>query len=180
MTGSTLGMADIDEDFLQRLIDRHSNGAMWHAPITSFLQVKDESLVEIDLEEEASRLAKAFGSARQLIFRPLTDPTSRKRLGGCFAWRNQPTPMFSEEVDVRLIKMFLHLVESETAQVDASHVVKQKETFVSSVSHELSMPVRLSYINWLILQGRLCTEFLVPCKFSRSLNLTQCRNHSRR
>lgn len=143
IAASTLGMPAVDEGFLQRILDRHPNGAMWYILSPSVLQVKNENLVETDSEEEASRLATAFKSARQLIVRPLTDPTSRKRLGACFAWRNRPTPIFTESVDVRSMKMFLHVIESETARVDAWSVAKQKETFVSSVSHELSMLIHL-------------------------------------
>ena len=84
MSESTLGLTDIDEGFLQRLMDRHPTGAEWHPSNSRFMQVKDETLVEIDLEEEDRRLTSAFKNVRQLIFEPLTDPASLKRLGACF------------------------------------------------------------------------------------------------
>ena len=135
---STDGLTEVDEDFLQRLMDRHPNGAVWHLSDESFMQVKDETLVEIDLKEEARRLAAAFKNVRQLVFKPLTDPTSLKRLGACFAWRTSSIPLFTDAVDLGSLKVFLHVVESEIARYDASFLAKQKETFVSSVSHELS------------------------------------------
>lgn len=135
---STLGLTDIDEGFLQRLMDRHPTGAVWHSSNFRFMQVKDETLVEIDLEEEDRRLTSTFKNVRQLIFKPLTDPTSLKRLGACFAWRTKSIPIFTDAVDLGSLKAFMHVVESEVARYDASHVAKQKETFVSSVSHELS------------------------------------------
>ena len=136
---STVGLTDVDEGFLQRLMDRHPNGAVWHLSDESFMQVKDETLVEIDLKEEARRLAAAFKNVRQLVFKPLTDPTSLKRLGACFAWRTSSIPLFTDAVDLGSLKVFLHVVESEIARYDASLLAKQKETFVSSVSHELSL-----------------------------------------
>lgn len=135
---STLGLTGIDEGFLQRLMDRHPTGAVWYSSNSSFMQVKDETLVEIDLEEENRRLTSTFKNVRQLIFKPLTDPTSLKRLGACFAWRTKSIPVFTDAVDLGSLKAFTPVVESEIARYDASHVAKQKETFVSSVSHELS------------------------------------------
>lgn len=136
---STVGLPDIDEGFLQRLMDRHSKGAVWHTSDGRFMQVKDETLVDIDLEEEALRLAATFKGVKQLVFKPLTDPTSLKRLGACFAWRIGSIPLFTDAVDLGSMKAFLHVVESEVARYDASSLAKQKETFVSSVSHELSL-----------------------------------------
>jgi hypothetical protein len=136
---STLGLPNLDEGFLQRLMDRHPGGAVWQLTNSSFMQVQNETLVEVDLKEEERRLTATFKDIRQLIFKPLTDPTSLKRLGACFAWRMKPIPVFTDVVDLSSMKSFIHVVESELARHDASHVAKQKETFVSSVSHELSM-----------------------------------------
>jgi hypothetical protein len=139
LSESTIGLSDIDEGFLQRLIDRHPKGAVWYSSGGSFMQVKDETLVEVDLKEEACRLAATFKDVRQLVFKPLTDPTSLKRLGACFVWRIGSIPLLSDDVDLGSLNVFLHLIESEIARYDASSLAKQKETFVSSVSHELSL-----------------------------------------
>ncbi|KAJ4339160.1 hypothetical protein N0V95_007845 [Ascochyta clinopodiicola] len=116
VSGSTVGLPDIDEGFLQRLMDRHPTGAVWHYSSPEFMQVKDETL-------------------------PLTDPTSLKRLGACFAWRTKSVPLFTDVVDLKSLKAFLHVVESEIARYDAALAAKQKESFVSSVSHELRTPL---------------------------------------
>ncbi|KAF2997074.1 hypothetical protein E8E13_002486 [Curvularia kusanoi] len=126
---------------LTRLMDRHPDGAIWYATTAGFMQVKDETLIEIDLEEEARKLASVFGSVKQLVFKPLTDRTSRKRLGACIAWRTQSTPVFTDSVDLRSMNAFMHVIECELARFDASHVAKQKTTFVSNVSHELRTPL---------------------------------------
>lgn len=135
---STVGLPDINEGFLQRLMDRHPNGMVWHFFNSCFMQVRDETLVETDSKEEAHRLASTFRNVKQLIFKPLTDPTSLKRLGACFVYRTRSVPPFTDAVDLGSLKAFLHVVEAEIARYDASLLAKQKETFVSSVSHELS------------------------------------------
>lgn len=135
---STIGLPDIDEGFLQILMDRHPHGAVWHSSKSGFMQVKNETLVEITWQEEVRRLTSTFDNIKQLVFKPLTDPTSLKRLGACFAWRIKSIPHFTDAADLGTLKAFLHVVESEIARYDASLLAKQKDTFVSSVSHELS------------------------------------------
>lgn len=149
VTNSTLGLTNIDERFLQRMIDRHPNGVVWHSLKSNFKQVKEETLVEIDLEEESRRLASAFGNVRQVMFKPLTDPTSRKRLGACIVWRREAMPVFTDAVDLRSVQAFMQIVESEISRCDATHVAKQKETFVASVSHELRMSFHVLEAYWL-------------------------------
>jgi hypothetical protein len=148
---STVGLPEIDEGFLQRLMDRHPKGAVWYLSKSGLMQVKDETLVEVDLPKEASRLTSAFKQVRQLMFKPLTDSTSLKRLGACFVWRMKSVPLFTDAVDLELLNAFLHVVESEIARYDAASVSKQQETFVSSVSHELSLSLHST-----------CTMLLMP------------------
>ena len=174
---STVGLPEIDEGFLQRMMDRHPKGAVWHTSNERFMQVKDETLVDIDLKEEALRLATTFKGVRQLVFKPLTDPTSLKRIGACFAWRTSPIPLFTDAVDLGSLKAFLHVVESEVARYDASSLAKQKETFVSSVSHELSLYPSLLMTQLLkVLQEPLFTASSVRFSFWTNLDLIQCRN----
>lgn len=164
LTESTLGLGRIDESFLQRLMDRHPLGGMWYfdsSAQTSFI-VKDDSLFENDLPEETDRLVATFPGVRQLIFQPLTDPTSSKRLAGCFMWSNEDLPVFTAILDRLCLNGFLHVVESEISRLDARAAVKQQEAFVSSVSHELSKSKRpLSYFHALMIQELHCMVFWV-------------------
>jgi hypothetical protein len=174
---STLGLPDIDEGFLQRLMDRHPLGAVWHSSKLGFMQVKNETLVETDLQEEVRRLTSTFENIKQLVFKPLTDPTSLKRLGACFVWRTKSVPLFTDATDLGSLKAFLHVVESEIARYDASLLAKQKETFVSSVSHELSsFPYILRCQLLTAVQEHLFTESLVQFNFSTTLDLIQCKS----
>ena len=173
---STLGLPDIDEEFLQRLMDRHPEGAVWYSSTSRFMQVRGETLVEIDLEEEARRLASTFKNVRQLVFKPLTDPTSLKRLGACLAWRTNSVPVFTDAFDLGPLNAFIHVVESEIARHDASYAAKQKETFVSSVSHELSTFLYVLQSQLLtVVQEPLSMGSSVQSSFSMSLDLIQCK-----
>jgi hypothetical protein len=80
----------------------------------------------------------SFPGIKQLIFRPLTDPVSLKHLAGCFIWSMQPWPILTDSVDLFALKGFLHIVQAEISRTDTIAATKQKETFVSSMSHELS------------------------------------------
>lgn len=139
VSDSTVGLPTIDEGFLQRMMDRHPKGAVWYSSDSRFLQVKSETLEEVDLQEEAHRIGSGFTKVKQLLFMPLTEPNSLKRLGACFAWRMRSIPLFTDAIDLGSLKAFLHVVESEVARHDAALVLKQKESFVASVSHELSL-----------------------------------------
>lgn len=147
---STLGMVDVNEVCLQRLMDRHPKGDVWyfHNDTDTIYSVKDDTLSKPDSERETRRLFSSFPGIKQLIFRPLTDPVSLKRLSGCFIWSMKTWPILTDSVDLFALKGFLHLVQAEISRIDTVAATKQKETFVSSISHELS---RFSYVDarWL-------------------------------
>jgi hypothetical protein len=137
---SILGMAKVNEGDLQRLMDRYPEGNVWYSPddTNTLYSVKDDTLFENDSQEEMQRLHLSFPGIKQLIFRPLTDPVSLKHLAGCFIWSMQPWPILTDSVDLFALKGFLHIVQAEISRTDTIAATKQKETFVSSMSHELS------------------------------------------
>jgi hypothetical protein len=132
------GLSRIDEGFLERLMDRHPTGAVWYFANTCILQVKEGTLIEADPQEEMERLRFTFPDTKQLMYVPLNNPTSAKRLCACFVWRSQAIPVFTGAADLGSLKVFSRVVEAEVERYDTSAAAKQKETFVSSVSHELS------------------------------------------
>jgi hypothetical protein len=135
---SIMGLCDIDEETFERIVRSYPDGAVWYITDTTFTQVRDGIPFEMDNHEDCDKLRSAFPSARQLLFKPVADPTSTKLLGACFVWKNQTSPLFSEASDLASLTAFLHEVESEIARYDATNMVHQRETFVTSVSHELS------------------------------------------
>ncbi|KAL5373440.1 hypothetical protein PMIN02_012435 [Paraphaeosphaeria minitans] len=140
---STLGMVDIDEGYLQRLMDRHPEGNVWYFPaeITTSYLVKDDTLCKNDSQEETRRLSSSFPGIKQLIFQPLIDSVSLKRLAGCFIWSMQTWPILTDSVELFALKGFLYIVQAEVSRIDTVTAMKQKETFVSSISHELRTPL---------------------------------------
>ena len=141
---TTLGLAKLDEGHLQLLMDSYPNGNVWYfhdTPHICYL-LRNDTLVEDEPLEETRRLISNFPGVRQMIFQPLTDPVSLKRLAGCLAWSTRTLPVLSDTTDLPSLRGFLHVLESEISRIDASAAVKQKEAFISSISHELSTPSR--------------------------------------
>lgn len=133
----------IDERFLRRFLAKYPTGKVWYfdedgAPYTFS---DGETLVSDDPSGEAKQLSAVFPGIRQLIFAPLTDPVTLKRLAGCYAWTTRVHPVFTEAADLGPFKSFLHSVEAEVSRIDTVAAIKQQESFVSSVSHELRTPL---------------------------------------
>ncbi|KAL1615927.1 hypothetical protein SLS54_008761 [Diplodia seriata] len=133
----------LDERFLRKFLARYPSGKVWYfdedgAPYTFS---DGETLVPDDPRGEANQFAAAFRGIRQLIFAPLTDPVTLKRLAGCYAWTNRVHPVFTPTADLGAFKGFLHSVEAEVSRIDTVAAIKQQESFVSSVSHELRTPL---------------------------------------
>jgi hypothetical protein len=158
--------SEINEGFLSRLMGCHPTGAMWYFTDTSMMQVREGALVESQLSDEDERkLRSTFPNIRQLIFTTLHDHTTGKRLSACFLWRNRTNPLFSETADLSALELFTHVIESEIGRHDTAAAAKQKDTFVSSVSHELSMSSIDSIDLLLTLQGPHFTVSWVRCSF---------------
>ena len=135
---SIAGLPDIEEESFERMARSYPDGVVWYITDTAFMQVRDGIPSEIYNQEDGGKVRSAFPLAKQMLFRPITDPISTKLLGACFVWKNHSSPLFSEESDLASLTGFLHEVESEVARYDTTNMVRQRETFVASVSHELS------------------------------------------
>jgi hypothetical protein len=169
----------IDEGFLLRMMDLHPTSAMWYFTDTSVMKVKDGTLSESQLQhEDEEKLRSTFPNIRQLIFMTLHDHTSGKRLSACFLWRNRAFPVFSGTADLGSLELFLHLVESEIGRQDTAAAAKQKDTFVSSVSHELSMSILDPNDRVITSQGLHSTASWVLCNFLRNQAWILCRSRS--
>jgi hypothetical protein len=144
---NTVGLAALSEGDLQVLMDRYFSGSVWyfHDPGGVSYQIRNGTLVE-DSSEETQRLVRSLPVVRQILFQPLRDPVTLKRLAGCFAWSTRKFPVLTDTMHVPALRGFLHVVESEISRLDAAMAVKQKEAFVSSVSHELSKLLLFSKI----------------------------------
>lgn len=142
---TTLGLKHLHESLLQRLLAKFPDGKVWFFDDDSgkpYTFSDDDRLVVADDDDgNVIKLAASFPGVRQILFAPLTDPTSLKRLAGCVAWTSRMRPIFTQSADLPLFRTFLSSAESEISRVDAIAAVKQQEAFVSSVSHELRTPL---------------------------------------
>ncbi|PVH95005.1 hypothetical protein DM02DRAFT_660550 [Periconia macrospinosa] len=127
---------------LPLMMDKYPKGVVWYIDDTTgkCFTVKDD-LLEEDDSQESHNLISIFPGVLQLIFQPLTDPVSLKRMASCFVWSKQPYPVYSDTIELPALRGFLHTIEAEVSRNDAAAAAKQKELFVSSVSHELRTPL---------------------------------------
>jgi hypothetical protein len=142
LSGTTKAIKEIDEKYLQDFLQRHDGGKVWYFDKSGqcFNLRKDELIQETN-EDDVNRLKSAFPGVLQLIFCPLVNPVSLKRLAGFFAWTTREAPVFTDLVDLNHIKNFCYMVEAEVSRIDNIAATKQQESFVASVSHELRTPL---------------------------------------
>ncbi len=141
---TTMGFDKLDEGHLQLLMDSYPDGSVWYVHDTTHIcyLLKNDTLIEDKSPEQTRHIISSFPGVRHIIFQPLTDPVSLKRLAGCLAWSTRALPALSDTTDLPSLRGFLHVLESEISRIDASVASKQKEAFISSISHELSTPSR--------------------------------------
>jgi hypothetical protein len=155
LSKTTLGLAKLDEGHLQLLMNSYPDGIVWYFHDTMGIRypLRNDTMVEDESPGETQYLSSTFPGVRQIIFQPLTDPVTLKRLAGCLVWSTRTFPIFTDTADLPSLRIFCHMLESEISRIDASAAAKQKEAFVSSVSHELStssLPLQLHLTSHLI------------------------------
>ena len=138
LSPNTLGLSIVDEGFLQDLMERYQQGRVWYFEDGPYYS--DMGAISPDDSGDTQRLMQAFPGVRQLLFIPLKDPVDIKRLAGCFVWTTRVRPLLTDE-DLPAMHAFAHIVEAEISRIDTIATVKQKESFMASVSHELRSPV---------------------------------------
>jgi len=138
LTESTLGLSSVDEGFLQYLMEKHPQGKIWYLDNGSYCCEGDA--ISSDDRDDIQRLTQTFHGIRQLLFGPLKDPVDIKRLAGCFVWSTRIRPMLTN-ADLPSLDTFAHIVEAEISRIDTMTALKQKESFMASVSHELRSPL---------------------------------------
>jgi hypothetical protein len=116
LSRTTKGLFALDEGFLQIFMEQHADGRVWYLEDNKGLVFYFENDVLIDSGPDGSQVFTAFPGAKQIIFAPLTDVTTMKRLAGCFAWTTRPFPVLSDVVDLVPYKVFLHSVEAEISR----------------------------------------------------------------
>lgn len=143
LTRTTLGMYAFDSALLQLLMKRHPHGVIWYfdEEARPYRVESDRIVPDDDTTGDAKKLLATFPDVRQIIFSPLTDPVSQKRLAGCIGWTSQVLPVLTDGDDLQPFKAFLHTVEAEISRIEIGAAIQQRDSFVSSVSHELRSPL---------------------------------------
>jgi hypothetical protein len=116
LSKTTKGLFALDEGFLQIFMERHADGKVWYFEDDKRSAFYFENDILVNDGLDAGQLATAFPKAKQIIFAPLTDLITMKRLAGCFAWTTQSFPVLSDIVDLVPYKAFLHSVEAEISR----------------------------------------------------------------
>lgn len=142
LSDTVLGLDHVGQGFLQHMMERYSEGQPWYIDESDAVYHCQNDTVRLDEDGhgDTATVLRAFGGIRQLLFIPLADPVDSKRLAACFVWTSSHFPIFTA-ADLSPIRTFLHIVESEISKIDTISALKQKDSFVSSISHELRSPL---------------------------------------
>ncbi|KAI9682727.1 MAG: hypothetical protein M1829_006714 [Trizodia sp. TS-e1964] len=155
LNDSTPKSSSIPERLLRKLLKRYPSGKIWafHPDRSSadttiedfekgLSESKNESLDPEQRAGEDEQLLKAFPKARQVLFVPLLDPTvSQRWLAGFFAWSTREYPALSRDTDLSFTRAFANNIIAEISRISIAAADEQKNSFISSISHELRSPL---------------------------------------
>jgi signal transduction histidine kinase/CheY-like chemotaxis protein len=141
--------ANLDKVFLHQLVLRYPQGRLWSFNRDGSLSTSDDEQSTRTPRKhknklrasETSKLNIYFPDACQIMFVPLWNATTLRWFAGCFCWTPQPTRVFSRAVDLSSIFGFASSIMIEHSRVESVIANRQKEDFISSISHELRSPL---------------------------------------
>lgn len=172
-TGGESGFAtrrlDFAETYLQHLVRRHPHGHVFNfgesgglvssGDADSMSSGSDQAAAKLrDKRGYGRRLRLVMADARTIAFYPLRDDASGRWRSGLFVWSTSPFRVFDEQEDLTYLSAFGHSLMAELSRVETLAADRAKETFISSISHELRSPLHG------ILAG---AEFLQDTKLSQ-------------
>lgn len=92
-------------------------------------------------EAEAREILRFLPSARCVAFFPLWDSHKERWFAGSFVWATDPTRVLDPDEDLTYLASFGNSIMAEVSRLSALMSSQLKDSFVSSISHELRSPL---------------------------------------
>ncbi|PSN69984.1 hypothetical protein BS50DRAFT_618935 [Corynespora cassiicola Philippines] len=89
----------------------------------------------------AEAIHVALPGSRSVAFVPFWDFERSRWFAGCLCWSNRADRILSRQHDLPIFKVFSHSIMYELGQLDSKAASQAKQTFLSSISHELRSPL---------------------------------------
>jgi len=149
----------ITERFLRSLMQRYPKGKTWTFDANG-QESSDEFLADMASVpdsgiatsgtisrtlKEAPKLQRLFNlGLRTLCFAPMWDPVRERWYAAALTWSKSPRHGFSRTNELSYLNAFCDVTMAEILRIEARQEAKSKAALMSSVSHELRSPLRLS------------------------------------
>ena len=92
-------------------------------------------------EAEVKEISKLLPGARSVAFFPLWDSHKERWFSGSVVWTKNPTRILDPVEDLTYLASFGNSIMAEVARLEALMNSRLKDSFVSSISHELRSPL---------------------------------------
>lgn len=149
----------ITERFLRSLMHRYPKGKTWTFDangresseefLADMASVPDSGMATSGTIartlREAPKLQRLFNlGLRTLCFAPMWDPVRERWYAAALTWSKSPRHGFSRTNELSYLNAFCDVTMAEILRIEARQEAKSKAALMSSVSHELRSPLRLS------------------------------------
>jgi hypothetical protein len=150
--GFANGRLNFPKTYLEHLLKRYPNGHVFNFGESGDLvssgdgdstsSGSDQAAANVrDKRGYGRRLRSVMANARTIAFYPLRDDASGRWRSGLFVWSLSPLRIFDEQEDLTYLSAFGHSLMAELSRLETLAADKAKETFISSISHELRSPL---------------------------------------
>ena len=162
--------SSVSEDFLRKLLRRYPHGKVFNFDddgslsssedeIRKTLQIEIEATSQtsqssadrtlqhkrkkkkISREAEGKEILRLLPSARCVAFFPLWDSHKERWFAGSIVWTADPTRVLDPDEDLTYLASFGNSIMAEISRLNALVSSQVKNSFVSSISHELRSPL---------------------------------------
>ena len=150
--GFATGRLKFPRTYLEHLLKRYPDGHVFNFGESgglvssgdgdSMSSGSDQAATNLrDKRGYGRRLRSVMANARTIAFYPLRDDASGRWRSCLFVWSTSPLRIFDEQEDLTYLSAFGHSLIAELSRIETLAADKAKETFISSISHELRSPL---------------------------------------